>query len=37
MYLSENLNGRDKLGIPRCRWEDNIKMELKDTDCEYVE
>jgi hypothetical protein len=26
---------RRPLGRPRCRWEDNIKMELRDVDCIY--
>jgi hypothetical protein len=26
--LVERLEGKVLLGIPRCRWEDNIKMEI---------
>ena len=25
--------GRRPLGIPRCRWEDNIKMDLHEAEC----
>jgi hypothetical protein len=25
--------GKRPLGIPRCRWEDNIKMDLQEVGC----
>jgi len=28
------LEGRRPLGRPRCRWEDNIKMDLQEVVCE---
>jgi hypothetical protein len=28
--LVERPEGRRPLGIPRCRWEDNIKMDLRE-------
>ena len=32
--LVENHEGMWLLGKPRCRWEDNIKMDLKEMDCD---
>ena len=29
----ENLKGKKPLGRPRYRWEDNIKMDLKEVGC----
>ena len=26
--------GKRQLGRPRCRWEDNIKMDLQEMECE---
>ena len=26
-------DGKRPLGRPRCRWEDNIKMDLREVDC----
>jgi hypothetical protein len=26
--------GKRQLGIPRCRWDDNIKMDLQEVGCE---
>jgi hypothetical protein len=31
------LEGKRALGRPRCRWEDNIKMDLRETGWEVVE
>jgi hypothetical protein len=28
--LVEKLEGRKPLGTPRCRWEENIKLDLRD-------
>jgi len=28
-----NLSGKRPLGIPRRRWEDNIKMDLQEVEC----
>jgi hypothetical protein len=33
MVLVENPEGRRPLGRPNCRWEDNIKMDLKKEGC----
>ena len=30
--LTGNLQKRDLLGRPRCRWEDNIRMDLEEID-----
>jgi hypothetical protein len=30
-------NGRRPLGRPRCRWEDGIRMDLRETRCGSVE
>jgi hypothetical protein len=30
MILMENPEGRSPLGVPRRRWEDNIKMDLEE-------
>jgi hypothetical protein len=35
--LVEDLEGKMALGRPRSRWEDNIKIDLKDICCEYME
>jgi hypothetical protein len=29
--------GKTPLGRPRCRWEDNIKMNLQEVDCGDIE
>ena len=29
--------GKRPLGRPRCRWEDNIKMELQEVGCESMD
>jgi len=29
--------GNRKLGRPRCRWEDNIKMDLQEVGCEGMD
>ena len=29
----EKHEGKKQLGRPRCRWEDNIKMDLKELEC----
>jgi len=28
-----NLRKRDHMGRPRCRWEDNIKVDLQEVGC----
>jgi hypothetical protein len=33
MGLMENPERRRPVGIPRRRWEDNIKMDLQEVDC----
>jgi hypothetical protein len=33
--LVEKLEGRRPLGRPRRRWEDNIKMGLREVGCEW--
>ena len=33
----ENLRERDLLGRPRHRWEDNIKMDLREVGCDLGE
>jgi hypothetical protein len=35
--MVENSNGKTPLGSPGCRWEDNIKMDLKYTGNESVD
>jgi hypothetical protein len=35
-FLSENLKGRHHLKRPRCRWEDSIKIDVKEVGCECV-
>jgi hypothetical protein len=36
--IQENMKGEDRLlGMPRGRWEDNIKMDLKEMRCEGME
>ena len=32
--LVEKPEGKRSLGRPRCRWEDNIKMNLKEVGCD---
>jgi len=32
--LLEKPQGRKLLEIPRCRWEDTVKMDLKETACD---
>jgi hypothetical protein len=29
--------GKRQLGRPRCRWEDNIKMDLQKVGCEFMD
>jgi hypothetical protein len=38
-FRSENLKGRDHLayGRPRHKWEDDIRMDLRETRCEDVD
>jgi hypothetical protein len=36
-FWSGNLRGRDKLGRPRHRWEDNIRVDLKEIGWEGVD
>jgi len=33
VVLVGEAEGRRPLGIPRCRWEDNIKMDLHEVGC----
>jgi len=33
MVLVEKPEGRRTFGRPRCRWEDNIKMDLQEVRC----
>jgi hypothetical protein len=33
----ENLKGRDHLGRPRCRWEDNIRMDFREIGWDSVD
>jgi predicted CoA-binding protein len=35
--LVVNPEGKRLLGRPRCRWEDNIKMHLKEIGCEDLD
>lgn len=35
--MLEKTKGRRQLGIPRHRWEDNTKIDLKAVECEDVE
>ena len=37
MVLVGKPEGRRPLGIPRCRWEDNIKMDLHEVGCGLVD
>jgi hypothetical protein len=37
MFWLENLKGRDYLEISRHRWEDNIRMDLRETGWEVVD
>ena len=30
-------DGRRPLGRPRCRWVDNIRMDLQEVGCEYMD
>ena len=32
-----NLRERDHLGDPRCRWKDNIKMDIQEVRCEGMD
>jgi len=32
-FLVEKPDGKSPLRIPRCRWEDNIKMDLQEVGC----
>jgi hypothetical protein len=36
MEEMKNTHKRQRLGIPRCRWEDNIKMCFKEKSCGLV-
>jgi hypothetical protein len=36
-YLVRKLEGKRPLRRPRCRWEDNIRMDPKDLGWEYVD
>jgi hypothetical protein len=29
--------GKRELGKPRCKWEDNIKMDLEEVQCEGID
>ena len=29
--------GKKPLGRPRCRWDDNIKMDLQEVGCEFMD
>jgi len=31
------LEGKKTFGRPRCRWEDNIKIDLQDMGCEVMD
>jgi hypothetical protein len=33
----ENTEGKRRLGRPRCRWEDNVKMVLQEVGCGGVD
>ena len=35
--LVGKLKGKRQLGKPRCRWEDNIKMNLQEVGCEDLD
>jgi hypothetical protein len=35
-FWFENLRGKRPLGIPRHRWEDNIRIDLREVGCEGV-
>jgi hypothetical protein len=35
--VMESLEGKRPLGRPRCRWEDNIDMDVNETGCEDVD
>jgi hypothetical protein len=35
--LVGKLEGKRPLGRPRCRWKDNIKMDLKEVGCEGMD
>jgi hypothetical protein len=37
MVLVGKLEGKRPLGIPRFRWEDNIKTDLQEVDCGGVD
>jgi hypothetical protein len=37
MDLAGKPGGKRPLGRPRCRWEDNIKMELQELGCRGTE
>jgi hypothetical protein len=32
-FLVRNPDGKRPLGIPKCRWEDNTKMDLQEVGC----
>jgi hypothetical protein len=34
-FMRRNVEGRE-IGRSRCRWNDNIKMDLEDIWCEYM-
>jgi hypothetical protein len=37
LVLIRNSEGKKLLGRSRCRWQDNIKMDIKDVGCEIVD
>jgi len=37
IFWLENLKGRGRIGRPRCKWEDNIRMDLKEIGWEGVD
>jgi len=36
-FLVEKLEGKRQLGRPRCRWVDNIRMDLQEVGCGYMD
>ena len=36
-FLVEKPEGKSPLGRPRCRWEDNIKIDLQEVGCGGME
>jgi hypothetical protein len=37
VFLLENLEGKRSLRRPRQRWEDSIRLDLRETGCEVVD